>query len=98
MSDEVRDQIQIEIKQIDKHIKSYEELLQKSQECEPDLIELTALASVLHAIYNGIEKIFIIIAKKIDKDIPDGKQWHKEILMQTTRSGINREEVISEGL
>jgi len=73
-------------------------LLEQTQDSEPDLIELTALASVLHSIYNGIEKIFVLIAKKVDKDLPEGKQWHKEILIKMTQAGLNRDAVISENL
>ncbi|MDD2401928.1 MAG: hypothetical protein PHI90_10425 [Clostridia bacterium] len=73
-------------------------MLEQTQDSEPDLIELTALASVLHSIYNGIEKIFVLIAKKVDKDLPEGKQWHKEILIKMTQAGLNRDAVISENL
>jgi hypothetical protein len=39
-------------------------------ERSPNLVELTALASVLHTFYTGTEKTLLIIARNIDKKIP----------------------------
>ena len=51
-------QIIFEIKQIDELFTSFSELLEKSKVEEPTLIELTAIGSILHSFYNGIENIF----------------------------------------
>lgn len=59
--------IQFEIQQIDKLFEKYNSLFDKCSRSEPDLIELTALASVLYSFYNGIENIFLTIAKKLIK-------------------------------
>lgn len=42
--------------------------------------------SILHDYYTAAEKIFKTIATKIDKSIPPGEQWHKELLEQMTLS------------
>ncbi|HOJ11801.1 MAG TPA: hypothetical protein PK733_14575 [Clostridiales bacterium] len=91
-------QIKFEIKQIDKLLRAYEELFNKCQDSEPELIEITALASVLHSFYNGIEKIFEIIAKRIDKAIPQGKQWHRDLLIQMAKDLPSRKPVISKNM
>jgi len=62
--------VNFEIGQIDQLLKSYTDILYRVQEDTPDLVELTALASVLHSFYNGLEKIFLVIAKKVDKNVP----------------------------
>ncbi|NLW55485.1 MAG: hypothetical protein GX050_02470 [Firmicutes bacterium] len=68
MSNErIKSQIQFQIQQIDKLLKMYSQLLKECREKEPDLVEITAIASVLHSFYNGLENIFEIIAKRIDK-------------------------------
>ena len=36
----------------------------------PDLVEITALASVLHSFYNGLENVFLSISKAVDADVP----------------------------
>ncbi|WP_068963387.1 hypothetical protein [Desulfosporosinus sp. BG] len=75
----LRSQIIFEIKQIDELFTSFSELLEKSKVEEPTLIELTAIGSILHSFYNGIENIFKTIGKNIDGKIPSGNHWHKQI-------------------
>lgn len=58
MVEKVLSQVKFEIEQIDHLLKSYADLLERIQKREPDLIEVTAVASVLHSFYNGLENIF----------------------------------------
>ena len=50
--------VRFEIGQIDELLARYEAVLTKVRHNEPDLIELTALASVLHSFFTGVENIF----------------------------------------
>lgn len=61
----ITSQIKFEINQIGKLSEAYQGLFIKCKDNELDIIEITALASVLHSFYNGIEKIFEIIAKRL---------------------------------
>lgn len=88
--------IQFEINQMSKLLESYDLLIRKCKLSEPDLIELTAAASVLHSFYNGIENLFITIAKRIDGRIPQSQQWHRDLLKQMSEPTENRMIVISE--
>jgi len=36
----------------------------------------------LHGVYTGIERIFEVIAKKIDQRFPTGDKWHRDLLEQ----------------
>ena len=74
---------------------SYSNLLEKSRNSGPDLVELTALASVLHSFYNGVENILLTIAKRIDNNLPEGKHWHRDLLIQMSIGTSNRDRVIS---
>jgi hypothetical protein len=96
--EKVASQIKFEINQIDKLFYAYEELFAKCKESKPDIIELTALASVLHSFYNGIEKIFEIIAKKIDKVTPNSNQWHRDLLIQMSKDLPERDAVICDSM
>ena len=87
--------IKFEIKQINTLVDSYQDLFSKVEESSPDLVEIAALASILHSFYNGIENIFQIIVKKIDLDNADDAQWHKEVLRKMTEPNKNRGAVIS---
>lgn len=89
-------QIIFEIQQIDELFTSYRELLEKSKTEEPTLIELTAIGSILHSFYNGIENIFKTIGKDIDGNIPNGNHWHSQLINQMTESTSIRDPIISE--
>ncbi len=57
------------------------------------VIELAAIGTFLHNIYNGIENILKQIVISRSKEIPDSGTWHKELLNLSVSIGI-----ISEGL
>lgn len=84
MDEKVASQISFEIGQIDELLKSYSDLLKQTQTQTPNLVEITALASVLHSFYNGLENIFLTIAKKIDQKVPETTHWHRDLLTQMT--------------
>lgn len=70
MANKVISQVEFELSQIEQLFESYTDLLKRVKERSPDLIEVTALASVLHSFYNGLENTFLSIAKGIDADVP----------------------------
>jgi len=45
---------------------------------------LRALGSILHDFYSGVEKIFINVAKEIDRTMPKAEGWHRLLLEQMT--------------
>jgi len=79
-------QLKFEVGQIDHLFEVYAELLERARENTPDMVEITAMASVLHSFYNGLENIFLVIAKGIDKDVPSGGQSHRDLLEQMTKA------------
>ena len=95
MLERLLSEIRYEIQQLDGLFKSYEELLGRVRVREPNLVETTAVASVLHSFYNGVENLFIRISKEIDKNIPAGGRWHRELLTRMAAPGAVRPAVIS---
>jgi hypothetical protein len=89
-------QIAFEITQIDNLFGVYAELLTRVQQHQPDTVEIAAVASVLHSFYNGIEKIFLIVAKQVDENAPTGNQSHRDLLVQLTKRNDQRGIVILE--
>lgn len=57
---------------------------------------MTILGSVLHSFYNGLENIFEIIAKNLDKQVPSGNKSHQELLKQMALKKEYRNEIINE--
>jgi len=84
-------QIRFEVESIDRLLlNSYADLLGLVQRKEPNLTEMAALASVLHSFYNGVETIFLSVAKELDKQEPAGAGWHKELLGRVDELGQMR--------
>jgi hypothetical protein len=88
-------QIKFEIEQIDHLFELYAGLLERVQEGTPDLVDITAVASVLHSFYNGLENIFLSIAKGIDTDVPADTRWHRDLLARMTESTSSRGPVLT---
>ena len=98
MDNILKEQIEYKINDIDKLFEEYELIFEKIKIEKPDLFDMTILGSVLHSFYNGIENIFEMIAKNIDKNVPSGNKSHQELLHQMASENSNRKEVISEEL
>src|SRR4030042_6600236 len=56
-------------------------------------IELAAIATFLHNIYNGIENILKQILISRDIMVPKSDKWHKDLLNKSLSSGIISEEL-----
>ncbi|MBI3801188.1 MAG: hypothetical protein HY268_29980 [Deltaproteobacteria bacterium] len=95
MAEKVISQVTFEIGQIDQLLVAYADLWECTQQGTPDLVEMTAMASVLHSFYNGLENIFLSIAKGLDQEVPTSAQWHRDLLVQMARETANRNGVIS---
>ena len=64
---------------IKKIINAWKQFKKTSDTCYLDSVALN-----LQNFYTAIEKIYTIIGKNIDKTIPEGSNWHSEILDQMT--------------
>ncbi|OHD14795.1 MAG: hypothetical protein A2086_14100 [Spirochaetes bacterium GWD1_27_9] len=93
---ELTEKIEFEINEIETLIKSYSSLVELCKNQEPDLIYLSALATMLHSFYNGLENIFLSISKTIDKQIPQASNWHKILLYKMGEKTENKNPVLSE--
>lgn len=72
--------IENELKKIDIIVNNIIELQEILKGQAPDKFYITSFAGFLHNFYSGIEIILLRIAKKIDKDIPTGINWHKDLI------------------
>jgi hypothetical protein len=95
---DVEEQVAVEQAQIAQLFVAYQVAISKSSQQEPDFIELSALATMLHSFYTGIENIFKRIALGIDGGMPSGYAFHSDLLAVMARSTANRPPVISEEL
>ena len=95
LDENVISQIRFEVEQIDLLLESYSGLIDRAKTSTPDLVEVTAMASVLHSFYNGLENIFLSIAKGIDVEVPAGSQWHRNLLNRMAESTAKRSPVLT---
>jgi hypothetical protein len=98
LADNLVSQVTFEIGQIDQLLVVYADLVERVQQRPPDLVEITAIASVLHSFYNGLENIFLAIAKGVDQQVYTGDRWHRDLLIHMTRETANRGSVMSTAL
>jgi len=75
----VKIKMEHEISRIEKLLYDVEPLLKLCKLKEPDIIEITAAAQVLHSFYNGIESIIILFFKYLNEKLPNDLKWHKTL-------------------
>jgi hypothetical protein len=79
----LRTRIEKELRQIKKVVERVEKGVSELSQEPPDMI-VVGLAGYIHSFYNGLEKIFDLIAEYVDNFVPPDKAWHKELLKQMT--------------
>lgn len=45
-----------------------------------DTFTLRARGSMLHDFYGGIERVFVRIAEELNGGVPQGEQWHRQLI------------------
>lgn len=58
-----------------------EHLATRARECS-DSDYLDGVALNLHGFYAGVEHLFEIIARELDRAVPSGPEWHRDLLAQ----------------
>ncbi len=88
--DKLRKQIRAEEENVEIALNNLKYTVERE---EKTVIELAAIGTFLHNIYNGIENILkqIVVAKNVE--VPRSDTWHKDLLNLSISMGI-----ISEGL
>jgi hypothetical protein len=95
---DLEEQVAVEQTQITQLLRLYEEIIDTSSHQEPNFVELSALASLLHSFYTGVENIFKRIALEIDGYFPSGDASHRDLLTLMAERTANRPPVISQEL
>jgi hypothetical protein len=88
MSDKLRKQVDVERQQLNRLIDEHRTLLESCASRQPNVIEVSALATFLHSFYSGVENSLKRIAIEMDGGVPSGDAWHRQLLTSMT-SGTN---------
>jgi hypothetical protein len=95
VSSDLKQDIHDSIDDINDLLDAYNELFESVKHKKPDIIEIAALGTVLQSFYNGVEGIFLLIVKQIDKQTPNNSTWHQVLLNQVLESTSERDSVIT---
>ncbi|MDR2491461.1 MAG: hypothetical protein LBD20_08690 [Spirochaetaceae bacterium] len=79
MDNNLKEKIKHEISRIEKLLYEAKPLLDLCKIREPDFVEITATAQILHSFYNGVESVVILFLKSIDEKAPNDIRWHKTL-------------------
>ncbi|MER3435208.1 MAG: hypothetical protein C4288_17775 [Leptolyngbya sp. ERB_1_1] len=93
---ELADRIVTELGEIEQVVVRTQQSWQRFQQSGDDLY-IDGAALNLHSFYNGLERVFELIATVIDRSCPQGSNWHQTLLEQmAVEVGEVRPAVISE--
>lgn len=95
MWDDLVEQITVERELLRSLLALHRRLLKKCAAGPPDQIELSALAAMLNAFYNGVENVFKRTTLELGDPLPGGESWHKDLLESMTRATSRRNPLIS---
>jgi len=56
---------------------------------------LDSVALNLHGFYSGVESLLLEVARHIDRSIPEGPDWHAQLLSQMSTEGQGRPAMLS---
>ena len=96
MDEVIKIKVYYEISRIDKFLGDVKPLLDLCKIREPDIIEMTAAAQVLHSFYNGVESIIILFFKHINEKLPNDLSWHKTLLEMAFGTNSQNMKIISD--
>ena len=78
----LRRAVSAELSDLSAELGSVRPLLDKLLNSTPDAIEIRAVATTLHAFYNGVERTFVLIAKRFQEPVGQSYAWHRDLLVQ----------------
>jgi hypothetical protein len=94
----VKIKIEHEISRIEKSLSDVKPLLDLCKIKEPDIIEMTAAAQVLHSFYNGVESVIILFFKYINEKLPNDFRWHKTLFEMTFGTNSKSKKIIRDDI
>lgn len=94
----LRVQAETELAQLRELLAVHAPLVEKCRHRAPDLIECSALATLLHSFYTGIENLLARVGREIDGETVKSEQWHRDLLQRMTEARGARPAVISSDL
>ena len=95
---ELAERIHGEVAELDRVIERTQRIWSRAVKPSQDQdLYIDSVALNLHGWYSGIERLFELIARHIDRKMPSGETWHRDLLEQMARDATDaRPAVISQ--
>lgn len=85
-----------ELQDLDRTVERAAQFWERGRQSPDDQdMYLDSVALNLHSFYSGLERMFELIARHIDGQVPDSQHWHRDLLQRMTRDEEVRPAVIS---
>jgi hypothetical protein len=79
------ERIELELALLGEVVQRCEDAMERAVQNVADRDFYVAAAALnLHDFYNGLERLFEIVAAEIDETVPRGSSWHRDLLTQMT--------------
>jgi len=78
----VASRIRQELAELERVVTRAEQAMKLAQKCKDHDFYLDSAALNLHDFYSGLERIFRHIATDVDRSLPLGSDWHRDLLRQ----------------
>lgn len=87
--------VKAELEDLGSEIAAVQPLVDKLSATDPDSIEIRAIAGTLHAFYNGVERVLVLISKHFGEDSRESHSWHRDLLTRMAAQTEARPAVLS---
>lgn len=94
---ELSERIRGELTDLDRGVQRAQRNWPQAQKALGDQnVYVDSVALNLHGFYSGLERLFELIARNVDRTFPAGETWHRDLLQQMAKDRANvRPAVIS---
>jgi hypothetical protein len=80
--EELVDRIRGEVPDLDRVVQRALRAWTQTQMTSEEQLYLDSVALNLHGFYSGLERLFELIARHVDRSLPAGETWHRDLLQQ----------------
>jgi hypothetical protein len=93
----LRDRVEQELKELSEGVAEVERIMGKYQQSQ-DSDLLPAVAMNLQSFYTGVERVMVAVVLYCEQAVPEGQDWHRQLLRQMGQDDLVRPALISEDL
>lgn len=80
--EEICERIRGEMPELERVVQRAQRAWSHAQQTPDEYAYLDSVALNLHAFYSGLERLFELIARHVDRSLPGGDTWHRDLLYQ----------------